>query len=184
MLPGTVERWRPLAARVVPAAAAREGAAVPVELVLALIAQESGGRADATRTEPDGRVSRGLMQLLDGTAHALGYQPWQMLSAPYSIEAGTRYLARQLKRYGGNVPRAVAAYNAGSARFHPDESFVNQPYVDSVLKWLKKAGGAVASASGLLGLAAIVGLGWALWRSSKRRAAGHAAPRATIAARW
>jgi soluble lytic murein transglycosylase-like protein len=53
----------------------------------------------------------GLMQLMPGTAHAVGVQDvW----APESnIFGGTSYLSGLLKRFGGNIDFAVAAYNAG-----------------------------------------------------------------------
>lgn len=62
----------------------------------------------------------GLMQVLPGTARDLGLssQPSasveQLLTDPrVSIVVGTKYLAEQLNRFGGNVELAVAAYNAG-----------------------------------------------------------------------
>ena len=62
----------------------------------------------------------GLMQVLPGTARDLGLsaQPTasveQLLTDPrVSIVVGTKYLAEQLERFGGNVELAVAAYNAG-----------------------------------------------------------------------
>lgn len=62
----------------------------------------------------------GLMQVLPGTARGLGLasQPSatveQLLTDPrVSIVVGTKYLAEQLERFGGNVELAVAAYNAG-----------------------------------------------------------------------
>jgi soluble lytic murein transglycosylase-like protein len=62
----------------------------------------------------------GLMQVLPGTARDLGLsaQPTasieQLLTDPrVSIVVGTKYLAEQLLRFGGNVELAIAAYNAG-----------------------------------------------------------------------
>ena len=62
----------------------------------------------------------GLMQVLPGTARDLGLsaQPTasveQLLTDPrVSIVVGTKYLAEQLERFGGNVELAIAAYNAG-----------------------------------------------------------------------
>ena len=77
------------------------------DLLASVIHAESGGHAAA--------VSRtgacGLMQLMPGTAHALGvkdsFQPDQ------NIAGGTAYLDSLLKRYKDDLGLALAAYNAG-----------------------------------------------------------------------
>ena len=108
-------------------AASRYG--VPLDLALAVIAQESGGDQGA-RSE-DGAI--GIMQLMPGTAEELGVDP----TDPYqNIAGGLRYLAQQYERFG-TWPLALAAYNAGPGavqRYNGIPPFAEtQQYVPEVL---------------------------------------------------
>jgi hypothetical protein len=94
---------------------------VPVELIIATIATESGGDPNARRAEP--RIndeSVGLMQTLVGTARdATGRKNLRgddLLDPRTSIEAGTAYIAQQRSSTWFDPPRVAAAYNAGSLR--------------------------------------------------------------------
>ncbi len=76
-------------------------------LLLAVIATESAGRADAV--SPKGAV--GLMQLMPATAREVGTE--DPLDAEQNIAGGARYLSRQLLAHDGDAILALAAYNAG-----------------------------------------------------------------------
>jgi len=87
------------------AAAARHG--IDPALLKALIRQESG--FDPSAGSAAG--AQGLTQLMPGTAASLGVtDPFDPLQ---SIEGGARYLRQQLDAFGGDVTKALAAYNAG-----------------------------------------------------------------------
>ncbi len=78
-------------------------------LLEALIWQES--RWQHRAVSPAG--ARGLAQLMPNTARDLGVNP----DDPFAnIEGGARYLKMQLTNFGGNIEKALAAYNAGPAR--------------------------------------------------------------------
>jgi soluble lytic murein transglycosylase-like protein len=78
-------------------------------LIEALVWQESRWRAGAV--SPAG--ARGLAQLMPGTARQLGVDPDNPAA---NIEGGVRYLRMQLDRFGGDLEKALAAYNAGPGR--------------------------------------------------------------------
>jgi hypothetical protein len=85
---------------------------VPHELIRGVIQQESNGKHYAA----DGNVltssagALGLMQLMPRTAEELGVNPNDERE---NILGGTKYLKQQLDTFGGDVPKALAAYNAG-----------------------------------------------------------------------
>ncbi len=92
---------------------------VPASLALAIIRQESS--FDSEETSSAG--ARGLMQLMPSTAREIGRKlglaaPEAALTtnAELNITLGTAYLRTLLDRYGGSVPLAAAAYNAGPTR--------------------------------------------------------------------
>lgn len=85
-------------------------------LVAALIRQES--RFESRAQSSAGAL--GLMQLMPATARAVArnrsLSRSRLTEPELNIQLGTRYLASLLRRFGGSVEKAVAAYNAGGSR--------------------------------------------------------------------
>lgn len=78
-------------------------------LLEAVVWQES--RWNTGAVSPVG--ARGLAQLMPGTARQMGVDPHDPNA---NLEGGARYLRLQLDAFGGDIERALAAYNAGPAR--------------------------------------------------------------------
>jgi soluble lytic murein transglycosylase-like protein len=87
------------------AAAQRNG--LDPALLKALVRQESN--FDPGATSPAGAM--GLTQLMPATAAGLGVT--NPSDPAQNLEGGAKYLKQQLDRFGGDVSKALAAYNAG-----------------------------------------------------------------------
>jgi hypothetical protein len=107
---------------------------IPVELIAATIATESGGKADAIRFEPGyvsddetpNKVSPGLMQTLISTARAAlgndGIDRAWLLVADNAIQAGTAYMAQQRATTQLDPPKVACAYNAGGIYYQDGDA--------------------------------------------------------------
>ncbi|HKP34868.1 MAG TPA: transglycosylase SLT domain-containing protein [Sphingomicrobium sp.] len=89
--------------------------------------------------------ARGMMQLMTGTAReqagkiGIGYDSYRLISDPaYNVMIGSSYFQRMLNIWNGNVPLAVASYNAGSGNVGKWVRKYGDPrgQVD-VLKWIE-----------------------------------------------
>lgn len=81
------------------------------------------------------KCSWGLGQIMGATARSLGFTgPLNSLCEPHTgMLWAVKYYARICKRYEAQNDR-IAAYNAGSATFDGRKNYLNQPYVEKVLK--------------------------------------------------
>jgi soluble lytic murein transglycosylase len=89
--------------------------------------------------------ARGMMQLMTGTAReqagkmGVGYDSYRLISDPsYNVMLGSAYFQRMLNIWNGNIPLAVASYNAGSGNVSKWVRQYGDPrgQVD-VLKWIE-----------------------------------------------
>ena len=112
---------------------------VDPELIKSLIDVESSFKPGSVSR----KGAQGLMQLMPVTAKEMGVQ--DPFDPEQNISGGTRYLARLLQQNGGDVQRALAAYNAGPAAVRHDGGSPPFPetksFVTKVLDRLNKNGG-------------------------------------------
>jgi len=131
----TPAAWRPHLERI----AARH-ALSPV-LVEALVWRES--RWNTGALSPKGAI--GLAQLMPETARELGVDPHDPLA---NLEGGARYLRQQMDRFG-DLPSALAAYNAGPARVAAAGGVPNiaetRDYVNAVLGRITASAGSAGT---------------------------------------
>lgn len=115
-------------------------------LIKAVITAESCFRPSAVSNKGAG----GLMQLMPATARRFGVS--NRFDTAENIQGGARYLRWLLNRYGGSIPHAVAAYNAGEGRVDVYGAAVpiseTQVYTQRVLNAYRKLSGGGRAARG------------------------------------
>jgi hypothetical protein len=126
------ERFNPENPYVATAIQMAERYGLPRNVFLSVINQESSFRPDAV--SPVG--ARGLGQLMPDTAAELRVNPYNPTE---NLEGSARYLRQQLDRFKGDMPLALAAYNAGPRRVAEAGNTIHnnpetQAYVPTVMR--------------------------------------------------
>jgi soluble lytic murein transglycosylase-like protein len=118
--------------------AAAHKAELPPAIVHAVARAESGYRQDAISRK--GAI--GVMQLMPATAKGLQADPYD---AEQNTQAGAQYLRDLLVKYKGDVPKALAAYNAGPGavdKYGAVPPYAEtRSYVNRVISNYRKLGG-------------------------------------------
>lgn len=154
-----------------PIRAASEQHQVPIPVILATIATESSGNADAYRYEPafyrrylkdkapwtqnpyygdPERISAsyGLMQIMYTTAYNAGFRgkPEDLYDPATGIDAGTAYIASapQRRQHQWDPPKIACAYNAGSVRPTKKNAWGMHYHPGHLDRWIPAYNSAVA----------------------------------------
>lgn len=119
---------------------------VPVELISAVILQESGGRHKAVSHAG----ARGLMQLMPATARRFGVR--NSFDPAQNIEGGTKYLRYLMDHFNNDLKLVLAGYNAGEGNVKKYGNRIppfreTQNYVPSVLAYAQTMIDILASAA-------------------------------------
>lgn len=103
------------------------------DLIKAVIMKESSGDPGAV----SGKGAKGLMQLMDGTAREMNVG--DSMDPEQNIRGGAKYLKKMLTRFSGELPLALAAYNAGPGAVKVYDGIPPYPetqnYVEKVLEY-------------------------------------------------
>jgi Rod binding domain-containing protein len=108
---------------------------VDANLLRAIIAAESNG--DASARSP--KNAKGLMQLIDSTATAMGVK--NVWNPRENVLGGAKYLSRLMEQFGGDREKAVASYNAGPGAVRKHGGIPpfkeTRAYVDKVMNYMR-----------------------------------------------
>lgn len=109
---------------------------LPPDLLKSLCYVESTHNVYAVHIDDGGSNSIGVCQIKLPTAKLMGFRGTdkELMNVHDNVKYAAKYLTFQLRRYNGNVYKAVAAYNTGSYITHNGVDPINKPYVNKVLK--------------------------------------------------
>lgn len=91
---------------------------IPANLLSAVCFTESSYKINAVHYSDGNTDSYGICQIKYETAQWLGFEgtPEDLMRPETNIYYAGKFLSYQLRRYHGNIHRALTAYNRGNAR--------------------------------------------------------------------
>ncbi len=91
---------------------------LPDGLLASVCYTESKYKINAVHHHDGNGDSIGICQIKLSTAQLVGFKGTEkdLLNPKVNIEYAAKYLSRNMKRYNGNIERALIAYNQGSAK--------------------------------------------------------------------
>jgi len=120
---------------------------IDAALIMAIVHAESRYNPNAVSA----KGAMGLMQLMPGTAEDLGVKDG--FNPEENLDGGVRYFKQLLKRLGGNVTLALAAYNAGLKHVRNYSGVppfkATHYYIDKVFEYYRKYKAQLAGADRL-----------------------------------
>jgi Rod binding domain-containing protein len=132
-VPDSLRRRLDMVAPLIQEASATHG--VDGNLLKAIIATESGGNVQARSS----KNAKGLMQLIDSTATAMGVR--NVWDPRENVLGGAKYLSKLMDQFGGDRAKAVASYNAGPAAVLKHGGIPpfkeTQAYVEKVMNYMR-----------------------------------------------
>ncbi len=108
---------------------ASESFGVDKNIIKSIIMTESAANNKAVSSAK----AKGLMQLIDSTASDMGVR--NVFDPKENINGGTKYFAKMLRQYDGDIKMALAAYNAGPKNV---EKYNGIPPFDETKSYIKK----------------------------------------------
>jgi soluble lytic murein transglycosylase-like protein len=113
---------------------------LPQGLLASVCFVESSYDIEATNVDDGDGDSLGVCQVKVETARTLGFlgTAVQLKNPRVNSYYAGKYLHHQLRRYGGNLHKAVASYNSGTWRINAKGQTANQRYVNKVMKVWKE----------------------------------------------
>lgn len=115
---------------------AAEQHGLDANIIKAVIASESAGNQFARSS----KEAKGLMQLIDSTATAMGVR--NVWNPRENIMGGAKYLKQMMERFDGDLKLALASYNAGPGAVEKHGGVPpykeTQQYVKKVMNYLRR----------------------------------------------